>query len=337
MMVASRMRVTVLGDGGWGTTLALHCHRLGHRVAWWSAFPGYAAVLRRRRENVKFLPGVPIPRTLAIVSDLDEALASARLVILAVPSQHLRAVVRRLAPLAAPRPVLVSAAKGLERGTLKRMSEVITGELGPGRLAVLSGPNIAAEIARGKPASSVAASRDPAAAREVQRALMSDRLRIYTSRDVAGVELGGALKNPIAIAAGIGDGLGLGSNAKAALVTRGVVEMARLGRALGAREATFWGLSGLGDLMTTCLSGRNHWLGQELGRGRRLKAVLGSTPMVIEGVETSRAAVQLARRHRVELPIIEQVHAVLFERRAPQRAFETLMRRAGKPEHRRPL
>ena len=260
-MGRSPTAIAVLGDGGWGTTLAIHLHRLGHRVRLWGAFPAYLRVIERRRENVKFLPGVPIPRTLTIVSDLGEALANARIVILAVPSQHLRAVARRLAPLPSPRPILVSAAKGLERGTLKRMSEVVAGELGPGRIAVLSGPNIAAEIARGRPASSVVASRNPAVAAEVQRALMSERLRIYTSMDVAGVELGGALKNPVAIAAGIGDGLDLGSNAKAALITRGVVEMARLGRAMGAREETFWGLSGLGDLVTTCLSGRNHWLG----------------------------------------------------------------------------
>lgn len=331
-MGRSPTAIAVLGDGGWGTTLAIHLHRLGHRVRLWGAFPAYLRVIERRRENVKFLPGVPIPRTLTIVSDLGEALANARIVILAVPSQHLRAVARRLAPLPSPRPILVSAAKGLERGTLKRMSEVVAGELGPGRIAVLSGPNIAAEIARGRPASSVVASRNPAVAAEVQRALMSERLRIYTSMDVAGVELGGALKNPVAIAAGIGDGLDLGSNAKAALITRGVVEMARLGRAMGAREETFWGLSGLGDLVTTCLSGRNHWLGEQLGRGRSLASVLGSTPMVIEGVETSKAAVALARRHRVELPIIEQVHAILFRRRSPQRALETLMRRAGKSE-----
>ncbi|MGH9788046.1 MAG: NAD(P)H-dependent glycerol-3-phosphate dehydrogenase, partial [Candidatus Acidiferrales bacterium] len=266
--------------------------------------------------------------------DLAEALASARIVILAVPSQHLRSVVRRMAPLfRAPQPIVVSAAKGLERGTVKRMSQVVAEELGASRLAVLSGPNIAAEIARGRPASSVIASRNHTALVEVQHALMSGRLRMYTSTDVTGVELGGALKNPVAIAAGIGDGLGLGSNAKAALITRGVVEMARLGTAMGAREATFWGLSGLGDLVTTCLSGRNHWLGEQLGRGRSLKAVLASTPMVIEGIETSKAAVALARRHRVELPIIEQVHAILFRRRPPQQALETLMRRAGKSEH----
>ena len=199
-------------------------------------------------------------------------------------------------------------------------------------MAVLSGPNIAAEIARGHPASSVVASKTHGLAVWVQGILMSDRLRIYTSTDAVGVELGGALKNPIAIAAGIGDGLGFGSNAKAALITRGVVEMARLGKALGAKEETFWGLSGLGDLVTTCLSGRNRWLGEQLGRGRSLAAVLRSTPMVIEGVETAKAALALGRRHGVELPIIEQVHAILFARRSPRRALQALMRRSSKVE-----
>jgi glycerol-3-phosphate dehydrogenase (NAD(P)+) len=330
MRRTSPRTIAVLGDGGWGTTLAVSLHRLGHRVTWWGAFPAYVRELARRRENTKFLPGIPIPRSLPVTSDLEQALDAARIVILAIPSQHLRAVLRRL-----PRrrsAVFVSAAKGLERATFKRMSQVIREELGAVPLAVLSGPNIAKEIAQGHPASSVIASRNRRLAIELQRVLMSDRLRIYTSSDVIGVELGGALKNPIAIAAGVGDGLGFGSNAKAALITRGVVEMARLGEALGARHETFWGLSGLGDLVTTCLSGRNHWLGEQLGRGRPLRAVLGSTPMVIEGVETARAAVALGRRHGVELPIIEQVHAMLFRSRSPGAALRALMGRMGKAE-----
>ena len=324
--------IAVLGDGGWGTTLAIHLHRLGHRVRWWGAFPDYVKQLDRRRVNVRYLPGIPIPRTLRLTPHLWEAVAGAQVVILAVPSQHLRGVIRRLKHCPLTGTAFLSVAKGLERGRLTRMSQVIAEELGRVPAAVLSGPNIASEIARGHPASSVVASRNPKLAARLQGLLMSDRLRLYTSTDVAGVELGGALKNPIAIAAGIADGLGFGSNAKAALITRGVVEMARLGTALGAREATFWGLSGLGDLITTCLSGRNHWLGEQLGRGRSLRAVLDSTPMVIEGVETSKAAVALARRHRVELPIIEQVHAILFHRRSPRNALQALMRRTGKAE-----
>ena len=326
--------IAVLGDGGWGTTLAIHLHRLGHRVRWWGAFPAYLRELERRRDNRKFLPGIAIPRGIRILSELDAAIAGARLIVLAIPSQHLRSVVRRLEPLRARAAdaLFLSVAKGLETQSLKRMSQVVREELGRVKLAVLSGPSIAAEVARRHPASLVAASSSADLARTVQRWCMGDQLRIYTSTDVAGVELGGALKNPVAIAAGVSDGLGFGANAKAALVTRGVVEMARLGVAMGAQTQTFWGLSGLGDLVTTCLSGRNHWLGEQLGRGRRLGAILASTPMVIEGVETSKAAVALAHRYRIELPIIEQVHAILIGGQSPRKALHALMLRSGKSE-----
>lgn len=332
MAGAQRTTISVLGDGGWGTALAIHLHGLGHAVTWWGAFPGYLTTLARRRENVKFLPGIRIPKSIRITADLRDAVESARIIVLAIPSQYLRSVARQLKGLSLSGQGFVSVAKGIEQGTLKRMSEVIVEELGGVRLAVLSGPNIASEIAKGQPASSVVASPRRGLAREIQRAFMSERLRIYTATDVSGVELGGALKNPIAIAAGIGDGLGFGANAKAALMTRGIVEMARLGLAMGAKSATFWGLSGLGDLVTTCLSGRNRWLGEQLGRGRSLAAVLRSTPMVIEGVETARAAVRLSRRCGVELPIIEQVHAILFRGRSPRTALQALMRRSRKSE-----
>lgn len=326
------MQIAVLGDGGWGTTLAIHLHRLGHRVGLWGAFPEYVRFLQRRRENVKFLPGVRIPQSLSITASLPDALRDAQVTVLAIPSQYVRSILRQLKGLPPAGQAFLSVTKGLEQRTLKRMSEVIADELGKVPLAVLSGPNIAAEIARGQPASSVVASTRRELTLKIQQAFMSDRLRIYTSTDPIGVELGGALKNPVAIAAGIGDGLGFGSNAKAALITRGVVEMARLGVALGAREDTFWGLSGLGDLVTTCLSGRNRWLGEQIGRGRSLRSVLASTPMVIEGVETAKAALALGRRCRVELPIIEQVHAILFHRTPPKQALQTLMRRVGKAE-----
>ena len=331
-MSSTQASIAVLGDGGWGTTLAIHLHRRGHAVRWWGAFPDYVRLLDRRRENVKFLPDIPIPRAIHITAGLSDAVAPAHVVILAIPSQHMRAVLRQLAASPLPNATFVSVAKGLEQGTRKRMSQVVIQELGQVPLAVLSGPNIAMEIAQGHPASSVVASRSHRIAGAIQDLMMSDQFRIYTSTDVIGVELGGALKNPIAIAAGIGDGLGFGSNAKAALMTRGVVEMARLGGAMGAREKTFWGLSGLGDLVTTCLSGRNRWLGEQLGRGRSLHAILASTPMVIEGVETTRAAVRLGRRSGVELPILEQVHAILFHHRAPRSALQRLMRRSGKSE-----
>ncbi|MBI2093544.1 MAG: NAD(P)-dependent glycerol-3-phosphate dehydrogenase [Candidatus Omnitrophica bacterium] len=328
----SQARIAVLGDGGWGTTLALHLHRLEHQVQWWSAFPEYANQLKRRRENIKYLPGIHLPSALSITSELGEALNKAEVVVFAVPSQHLRSVVKRVKPHSHQQLAFVSVAKGIEQATLKRMSEVVAEELGPVPIAVLSGPNIASEIARKHPASSVVASIHSDLAKRIQKLFMDDRFRLYTSSDVIGVELGGALKNPLAIAAGISDGLGFGANAKAALITRGIVEMARLGVALGGREATFWGLSGLGDLITTCLSGRNHWLGEQLGKGKSLRQALSSTPMVFEGVETAKAAVQLGQRHHVELPIIEQVEAILFRKRAPRTALQALMRRSGKAE-----
>ena len=334
MVRASAATIAVLGDGGWGTALAIHLHRLGHHVRWWGAFPGYLRELDLRRKNRKFLPGISIPRSIHILPALDAAVTDAQLIVLAIPSQHLRSVVRRLKPLRslAVDALFLSVAKGLETRSLKRMSQVVQDELGRVKLAVLSGPSIASEVARRHPASVVVASHQSAIAKTVQRWCMGDHLRIYTSTDVAGVELGGALKNPVAIAAGVSDGLGFGANAKAALITRGVVEMARLGVAMGGRAQTFWGLSGLGDLVTTCLSGRNRWLGEQLGRGRRLKTVLAGTPMVIEGVETSKAAVGLGRRYGIELPIIEQVHAILYRGRPPRAALQALMLRAGKPE-----
>ena len=334
MSATHRVACAVLGDGGWGTALAIHLHRLGHPVRWWGAFPDYLKELDRRRENRKFLPGISIPRSIRILPALDDAVAGADLIILAIPSQYLRSVVRLLRPFrdAFESAVLLSVAKGVEQTSLKRMSQVIHEEMGQTRLAVLSGPSIASEVAKRHPASVVVAAHRLSVAKTVQRLCMGDHLRIYTSDDVAGVELGGALKNPIAIAAGVSDGLGFGANAKAALITRGVVEMIRLGVAMGAREQTFWGLSGLGDLVTTCLSGRNRWLGEQLGKGRRLNAILDSTPMVIEGVDTARASVALGRRYRVELPIIEQVHAILFAGRPPRKALQALMLRAGKSE-----
>lgn len=332
MTARQTLTIAVLGDGGWGTTLAIHLHQLGHRVHWWGVFPEYAKEVNRRHENVKFLPGIRIPQSLRMTFELLPAVESAQFVVLAVPSQYLRTVVWRLKDLPHADKTFINVAKGLEQTSLKRMSAVVAEEIGNPGFAVLSGPNIASEIAQGHPASSVLASQDEQLAARIQHLFMNDRLRIYTSTDVVGVEMGGALKNPLAIAAGISDGLGCGANTKAALITRGVVEMARLGVTLGARQETFWGLSGLGDLVTTCLSGRNHWLGEQLGRGRSLKAVLASTPMVIEGVDTTKAALALGQRLGVELPIIEQVHAVLFERRAPRKALQALMAREGKSE-----
>ena len=328
-------RIAVIGAGNWGTALSATLARLGHAVKLWAYEKEVAESIRARHENELFMPGVVLPESVRATNDLAEALDGAEIVLTVMPSHVCRSVFEQMFSSLRPETVFVSATEGLDTERLMRMSEVIRSVVGrrfPLRLTVLSGPSFAREVVRGDPTAVVVASEDHEAAELVQHEFSSKVLRLYTSTDVVGVELGGALKNPIAIAAGIGDGLGFGANAKAALITRGVVEMARLGVAMGGKPETFWGLSGLGDLVTTCLSGRNHWLGQQLGRGRSLERALASTPMVIEGVETARAAVALGRRYRVELPIIEQVHAILFERRAPRRALQALMRRSGKAE-----
>jgi len=325
--------IAVLGDGGWGTTLMLHLAQKGYRVRLWGAFPEYVAFLDKRRENIKFLPTIKIPPDIPIVADMGQALAGVEVVVVAIPAQFMRNVLRQAHPHVTKDVVVVSAAKGIEKDTNLRMSEVIRHELPVERVAVLSGPSVAYEVARRQPASVVIASEERLLADELQPLLSSPTLRVYTTTDLIGVELGGALKNPIAIAAGISDGLGLGSNAKAALVTRGMVEIARLGVALGAKAETFWGLSGLGDLLTTCVSGRNRGLGEELGKGRRLEEILRKTEMVIEGVETSHGALALGAKHQVELPIIQQVHAILFEGKAPAAAMQELMTRPPKHEY----
>jgi glycerol-3-phosphate dehydrogenase (NAD(P)+) len=305
---------------------------MGRSVGLWGAFPEDLTAIRKAGENKKYLPGIPFPKAIGLYADLAEAIPAAPVVIIAVPSQFVRSVLRKVPPALRRGRIWISVAKGIEQKTLKRMSEVVSDELGSVRVCAVSGPSIAHEVARGKPASVVAAAQQRRVAEQVQALLMGGTLRVYTSTDLMGVELGGALKNPLAIAAGIADGLDLGMNAKAALLARGVVEMARLGVALGAKKTTFYGLSGMGDLITTCLGGRNHWLGVQLGQGKALKEVLASVPSVIEGVETAKSSTALARKHGLELPIIEQVKAVLFHGRTPRRALEHLLRREAKPE-----
>jgi glycerol-3-phosphate dehydrogenase (NAD(P)+) len=322
--------VVVLGDGAWGTALALVLHRAGHAVSIWSKFPDYAAEVRSRRENFKFLPGIALPEGLEVVCGPPPR---ADLTVSAVPTQFIRETFTELRPHLARRPLIVCVAKGLEQATGKRPSEVLREVLGPVRVVVLSGPSHAPEVARGLPASVVAAG-GRGAAREVQGFFRGDSVRVYTSADALGVELAGALKNVIALAGGICEGLGLGHNAKAALLTRGIVEMARLGVKLGARRQTFFGLSGIGDLITTTTypSGRNLSVGRALGEGRKLEEILGSMASVAEGVWTTRAALRLARRYRVEMPITREVHAILFEGKSPRDALRDLMLRGPRPE-----
>lgn len=330
------MVIAVLSDGGWGTALALTLLKNGHRVRLWGPFPDYVEELRRRRENSRFLPGVPLPPELALETGLAAATADAELIVLAAPAQYARSLLEKLRQTALPPdPLFVNVAKGIEVGTLLRMSELTEAVLGPRRYAVLSGPSHAEEVARQVPTAVVTASTDDAAARAVQAAFMNPRFRVYTSSDVIGVELGGALKNVLALAAGVCDGMGFGDNTKAALMTRGIAEMARLGAALGGRPETFSGLSGIGDLIVTCTSrhSRNRHVGEELGRGRPLEDILREMGgQVAEGVTTARSAFQLARRAGVETPIIDQVYAALYDGRDPRQAVRELMTREGKPE-----
>jgi len=327
-------RVAVVGDGGWGTALAAVLCGRGVETRLWSRDAAYAAEMRGSRRNPRFLPGVTIPAGVRVTADAAEALDGAGLVVSAVPAQFLRATWTALAPALPPRVPVCSVTKGIEVGTSAFPTAVLAATLGRRPLAVLSGPSHAEEVARGLPATVVAASRSASLARTVQALFSTERFRVYTRRDVVGVECAGAAKNVVAIAAGIGDGLGLGDNCKAALVVRGSVEIARLGRRLGASEATFHGLAGIGDLLVTCASrhGRNRAVGERIGRGERLDDVLASMEMVAEGVPTTRAIVDLARRRRVEMPIAEEVHRVLFEGKDPRTAVADLMRRALRGE-----
>jgi glycerol-3-phosphate dehydrogenase (NAD(P)+) len=323
----------VFGAGGWGTALALVLRAAGGHPTLHARRADFAAELRRARENRPYLPGIHLPASLPVRSGAPD-FRGAELFVLAVPTQFVRAALEPLAA-AYPRTLpVVSVVKGIEVGTLKRVSEVIRDVLGRVPVCVLSGPSHAEEVGRRLPTTVVAASANHALARRVQRAFMTDRFRVYTHTDVRGVELGGAVKNVIAIAAGIGDGLGCGDNAKAALLSRGLVEISRLGAALGARKTTFYGISGMGDLVTTCYSkwGRNRAVGLAIGRGKKLAQILSEMKMVAEGVQTTRSVLALARRHRVPMPIVEEVHAVLFEDKDPRRAVADLMTRGAKSE-----
>jgi glycerol-3-phosphate dehydrogenase (NAD(P)+) len=330
----ARRRVLVAGDGGWGTTLALVLLHGGHEVALWSHDAAYAEQLAASRSNPKFLPGVELPPGLSVGADMAALARGADLVISAVPTQYLRRVWQahaRALPEGVP---VLSVTKGLEEETLLRPSEVLAQLLGRRPLAVLSGPNIAREIARGLPAATVVASTDRATARLAQQALSTERLRVYLNPDVAGVELGGALKNVIALAAGICDGLELGANAKAALLGRGVLEMARLGVAFGGRRATFFGLSGLGDLITTAYSSssRNRSFGERLGRGERARDIASGMQQVAEGVKSAAPLHELMQRHSLSMPISEQVYLVLHHDKAVQDVVRDLMLRGPKDE-----
>ena len=325
----------VLGAGSWGTALALHLGRIGHQVNLWARDAALAQEIQRTRHNARYLADFPLPPAVRCTSDLTAAVENARFVVFALPSHGLRAVAREAAPWAAPDAVLISATKGLESESFARMSRVLAQEtLNTLPVVVLSGPSFAAEVARGLPTAVLAASTDPVAAESVQQRFRGPAFRLYASDDVVGVEIGGALKNVIAIAAGVVEGTGLGHNAMSALITRGLVEISRLATAEGGRRDTLAGLSGLGDLVLTCTGSlsRNRHVGLELGRGRMLGDVLNEMRMVAEGVRTTAAALALGARHGIELPITAQMAAVLDGARTPHEAVEALMLRPQRSE-----
>jgi len=330
-----KLNISILGDGGWGTTLAILLHRKGFRVSLWGAFPDYVSYLDKRRVNTKFLPKIRIPKDIEITSGLNDAICGKELIILAIPSQYLRSVLKRIKRLNFSRSAIyLSVIKGIETGSLKRMSEVIHEEMGNVSLAVLSGPTIAHEVAKGIPTTAVIASYDKGIRKHLQGIFMTERFRVYTNEDVVGVELGGSLKNIIAIACGISDGLGFGTNTKAAILSRGLVEISRLGYAMGAKAKTFNGVSGLGDLVTTCISlySRNRFVGEQIGKGKVLKQIKAHMQMVAEGLPTTQSAYALSLKHKVDMPITKEVHSVLYKNKSPERAVRDLMTREKKEE-----
>ena len=357
--------IAVIGGGAWGTGLAIVLGRKGnHRVRLWAHEVDVCESIAQKRINERFLPGRPIPDSVTASNDLSKVLEGAHIIVSVMPSQHCRVLFERMRPLIAPQTLIVSATKGLEEGSLLRMTEVIFQVLNrdpegapsssprflrgqacpePSRrggdfdfsVGALSGPSFAQEVARGDPTAITIASQDAALLRTVQQEFSDASFRIYTNTDVVGVELGGALKNIVAIAAGICDGLGLGHNSVAALITRGLAEMTRLVVACGGRAETMAGLAGLGDLVLTCTGGlsRNRSVGVELGRGKKLREIIaGMHGMVAEGVFTTTAAVGLAHARKVEMPITEQMHAILYEGKSPREAIQHLMSRTGKSE-----
>jgi glycerol-3-phosphate dehydrogenase (NAD(P)+) len=325
----------VLGSGGWGTAIALLLSQNpNHRVRLWSAHAASAIEIRKTRENVRLLPGVPIPESIQITDDPAEAIEGVDCWCSAIPTAYLRETLARFATVRTRDVPVISLTKGLEIGTFNRPTEIIRETLRTEGVAVLSGPSHAEEVARGMPSSVVVAANDPTFAAWVQERFGTERFRVYTNADMLGVELAGALKNVIGIAAGVCDGLAFGDNAKAALLTRGMVEMTRFGVAHGAEAATFVGLAGIGDLIATCFSphGRNRRVGYRLGKGEPLTAVLAG-PQVVEGVFTSRSAFERVSRMGLEAPIITGVYQVLHEGKAPLAAVQDLMTRRQREEH----
>ncbi|HSD62480.1 MAG TPA: NAD(P)H-dependent glycerol-3-phosphate dehydrogenase, partial [Ignavibacteriaceae bacterium] len=328
---------SVLGAGGWGTTLAVLLHYNGHNVTLWEYDKTYAKILEKNRENKNFLPGINIPNEIRITHDLDEAAHQQNMIVLAVPSQFLRGVINEIIPSSLRNSIIVSVAKGIENKSLLTMTQMLK-QLIPSidlrQVGVISGPSHAEEVSRRIPTAVVAASMNVETTKTIQATFITSYFRVYGSTDVLGVELGGAFKNVIAIGAGIIDGAGFGDNTKAAIMTRGIAEISRLGIAMGAQPETFAGLSGMGDLIVTCMSrhSRNRYVGEQIGAGKTLKQILKSMKMVAEGVETSRSASMLADKYKIETPITNEVYKILFEDKDPVKATTDLMTRDMKME-----
>ena len=327
-------KVSVLGAGSWGTALAVMLHGNHHQVTLWSALSDEVAQLRRDREQKGKLPGVHIPEDINITDCLEEAVKDREMLVLAVPSVFVRGTARQLSGLVPEGQLIVCVAKGVEEGTLMTMTDIIEQELPMVDAAVLSGPSHAEEAGKGIPTTCVAGAHTRQTAEHIQNLFMSETFRVYTSPDMLGIELGAALKNVVALAAGIADGLGYGDNTKAALITRGMAEISRLGIAMGGKIETFYGLSGIGDLIVTCASvhSRNRRAGYLIGQGCTMQEAMDQVKMVVEGVYSAKAARELAEKYQVEMPIIEQVNRVLFENKGPGEAVRELMLRDKKIE-----
>jgi len=331
------MKISVLGAGGWGTTLAILLHYNGHNVTLWEYKKSYARQLFKKRINTDYLPEIKIPKEISITSDIEESTDDKNLIVMAVPSQFLRGIVKKINYHSIEDAILVSVSKGIEKDTLMTMSQMLKDvfpHFNENQIGVISGPSHAEEVSQMVPTAVVAASVDIETSKAIQAAFMTSYFRVYASTDILGVELGGAFKNIIAIGAGIIDGAGFGDNTKAAIMTRGVAEISRLGLAMGARPETFAGLSGMGDLIVTCMSrhSRNRYVGEQIGKGKKLKDVLKSMEQVAEGVETTRSAKQLATKIEIETPITNEVYKILFEDKDPVKATTDLMTRDMKTE-----
>ena len=326
-------KVTILGGGSWGIALAVLLHNNGHDVTIWSAVPAEYEMLKDTHEH-KMLPGVKLAEDMHFTLDENEAVEGKDVVIMAVASSYTRATAARFSKWIAPGQKIVNVAKGIEENTLMTLSEIIEQEIPQADVAVLSGPSHAEEVSRGLPTTVVVAAKSKASAEYLQNLFMSEVFRVYISPDILGIELGGALKNVVALAAGIADGLGYGDNTKAALITRGIAEIARLGIAMGGKFETFGGLTGIGDLIVTCASmhSRNRRAGILIGQGKTMQEAMDEVKMVVEGVYSAKAAMALSKKYNVQLPIIEQVNAVLFDGKSAEQAVKELMLRDKKIE-----